>query len=207
MGRIRTVRNDHFDLPFYQNECFHFLTGLCNFPRSPQDLKYPPVGMESVADGSSSWPWFHLMNEAMEGRLVSSAPLLVPVTQDDDPDPAPRHKLRPVLAPPPSSSSDFVQEAFVDEQSQRSTGPCDGPLGGLEQEWEVVERERAALERERAAVQAERLWLDRERAALERDRALVEQERVALGREREVLDQRALMLTSVGHTGHLNNLM
>ncbi|XP_037539049.1 uncharacterized protein LOC119415952 [Nematolebias whitei] len=178
-----------------------------NLKRRYKDLKYPPVGMESIADGSSSWPWFHLMNEAMEGRLVSSAPLLIPVTQDDDSDPAPRHKSRPVLALPPSSSSDFVQEAFVDEQNQRSTEPCDGPLGGLEQEWEVVERERAALERERAAVQAERLWLDRERAALERDRALVEQERVALGREREVLDQRALMLTSVGHTGHLNNLM
>lgn len=169
--------------------------------------------METVADGASSWPWFHLMNDAMEGRLASSAPLLTPVTQDDEqhPDPTPR---RPRLAPPLSSSSEYGQEAFSDgaEQSQRSSE--DGPLGGLEREWEVVERERAALERERevvereraavererAAVQAERLWLDRERAAVEQDRSMVEQERAALGREREVLDQRALMLNSVGHT-------
>lgn len=168
--------------------------------------------MESAADGAASWPWFHLMNDAMEGRLAGSAPLLTPLTQDDDqhPDPAPRHRLR--LAPPPPqqppSSTDF-QEA------------CGGTLGGLEREWEAVERERAALERERemverdreavererAAVQAERLWLDRERAAVEQDRALVEQERAALGREREVLDQRALMMNSVGHPGHLNSLV
>lgn len=198
---------------------------------SPQDLKYPPVGMETAADGASSWPWFHLMNEAMEGRLASSAPLLAPVTQDDDqhPDPAPRHRPRAAPAPPPAppasrpSSSDYAADAFGDgaEQNQRSSETCDGPLGGLEREWEMVERERAALERERemverdraalererAAVQAERLWLDRERAAVERDRAMVEQERAALGRDREVLDQRALMLNSVGHSGHLNALM
>lgn len=202
-----------------------------NLKRRYKDLKYPPVGMETVADGASSWPWFHLMNEAMEGRLASSAPLLAPVTQDDDqhPDPAPRHRPRATPAPPPApppsrpSSSDYVPDAFGDgaEQNQRSSETCDGPLGGLEREWEMVERERAALERERemverdraalererAAVQAERLWLDRERAAVERDRAMVEQERAALGRDREVLDQRALMLNSVGHSGHLNALM
>ncbi|XP_069580597.1 uncharacterized protein [Brachyistius frenatus] len=187
-----------------------------NLKRRYKDLKYPPVGMESVADGASSWPWFHLMNEAMEGRLASSAPLLTPVTQDGDqtPDPAPRHRPRPT--PPPASSSDYGQEAFGDaaDQSQRSSEACDGQLGGLEREWEalerereMVERDRAAVERERAAVQAERLWLDRERAAVERDRAMVEQERAALSREREVLDQRALMLNSVGHAGHLNALM
>lgn len=179
-----------------------------------------------MADGSSSWPWFHLMNEAMEGRLANSAPLLTPVTQDDEQqlDLTPRHRSRPAPPPPTSSSaSDYRQEAFTDasEPNQRSSETCDGPLGGLEREWEMVERERAALERERemverdrasvererAAVQAERLWLERERAAVERDRAMVEQERATLGREREVLDQRALMLNSVGHSGHLNGLM
>ncbi|XP_068168861.1 protein Daple-like isoform X2 [Antennarius striatus] len=197
-----------------------------NLKRRYKDLKYPPAGMETVAEGSSSWPWFHLMNEAMEGRLTSSAPLLTPVTQDDEqnPDPTPRHRSRHAPPPPTTPTSDYRQEVFVDsadEQNQRSSEACDGPLQGLEREWEMVERERAAVERERemverdresverdrAAVQAERLWLERERAAVERDRALVEQERVTLGREREVLDQRALMLNTVGHSGHLNALM
>ncbi|KAM9376227.1 uncharacterized protein KZ484_008838 [Pholidichthys leucotaenia] len=198
-----------------------------NLKRRYKDLKYPPVGMESVADGASSWSWFHLMNDAMEGRLANSAPLLTPVTQDDDqyPDPTPpRHRNRLSVPPaPPPSSTDYGQEPFEDgaEQNQQSSEPCDEPLGGLDREWELVERERAALERERemvereravlererAAVQAERLWLDRERAAVEQERAMVEQERASLGREREVLDQRVLMLNSVGHSGHLNALM
>lgn len=181
--------------------------------------------MENVPDGTSSWPWFHLMNEAMEGRLASSAPLLSPVTQDDEqqPEPPTRHRSRPAPPPPAPSSLDYRQDAFADggEPNQRGSEACDGPLGGLGREWEMVERERAALEREKemvererasverdkAALQAERLWLERERAALERDRAMVEQERATLGREREVLDQRTLMLNSVGHSGHLNALM
>ncbi|XP_034390372.1 uncharacterized protein LOC117731922 [Cyclopterus lumpus] len=166
-----------------------------NLKRRYKDLKYPPVGMENVADSTSSWPWFSLMNEAMEGRLTASAPLLAPVTQEEEqhPSPAPIHRSRPAPPPPTSSSSDYGHEAFGGEQVQRGGSDCEGPLGGLEREW-------AALERERAALQAERLWLESERAALEQDRA-------TLGRDREVLDQRALMLNSVGHTGHLNALM
>ncbi|KAM4618616.1 uncharacterized protein ACJ7VT_007973 isoform 2-T2 [Polymixia lowei] len=201
-----------------------------NLKRRYKDLKYPPVGMESMADSAASWPWFHLMNEAMEGRLAASAPLLTPITQDDEqhPDPAPRHRPRPptqdrLALPLPS---DYGQDSYTDggaDECQRVAAQCDRALqeeqlgglgGGLEREWEMVERERgavererAAVERDRAAVQAERLWLERERAALERDRAMMEQERAALGREREVLEnQRAMILTSVGHAGHLSSL-
>uniref|UniRef100_A0A8C2X0R3 Uncharacterized protein n=1 Tax=Cyclopterus lumpus TaxID=8103 RepID=A0A8C2X0R3_CYCLU len=151
-----------------------------NLKRRYKDLKYPPVGMENVADSTSSWPWFSLMNEAMEGRLTASAPLLAPVTQEEEqhPSPAPIHRSRPAPPPPTSSSSDYGHEAFGGEQVQRGGSDCEGPLGGLEREW-------AALERERAALQAERLWLESERAALEQDRA-------TLGRDREVLDQRFL---------------
>ncbi|XP_054633578.1 uncharacterized protein LOC129181874 isoform X2 [Dunckerocampus dactyliophorus] len=182
-----------------------------NLKRRFKDLKYPPAGMESISDGAASWPWFHLMNDAMEGRLVSSAPLLSPVTQSGEQqhtDPAPRQRTR--SAPPPT---DYAQESFGAGEQDR--------LVGLEREWEAVQREqaamerqremlegeRAAVERERAAVQAERLWLERERAAVERDRAMLEQERAGLSREREMLDQRALMLTPVVHSGHLNALM
>ncbi|XP_056272239.1 uncharacterized protein LOC130195023 isoform X2 [Pseudoliparis swirei] len=176
-----------------------------NLKRRYKDLKYPPVGMENVADSTSSWPWFSLMNEAMEGRLASGAPLLAPVTQEEEQHPGPRHRSRPAPPPPPpASSSDYGQEAFGgggDQVRRGGSAACEGPLGGLEREWEAVERERAALERERAAVQAERLWLERERAAVEQDRAMVEQERASLGRDRELLDQRALMLNSESPPG------
>ncbi|XP_056138252.1 uncharacterized protein LOC130114408 [Lampris incognitus] len=189
-----------------------------NLKRRYKDLKYPPVGMENMAENVSSWPWFHLMNEAMEGRLAASAPLLTPITQDDGqhPEPNPRHRPRPpsqdrLMSP---ASSEYGPDSLTDgttEECQRAAAQCDKAVQeqrlGVGLEWEMVERERAAVERERAAVQAERLWLERERAALERDRAMVEQERAALSREREILEnQRAMILNSVGHSGHLSSL-
>ncbi|XP_061898626.1 uncharacterized protein LOC133646830 isoform X1 [Entelurus aequoreus] len=184
-----------------------------NLKRRFKDLKYPPAGMESVSDGAASWPWFHLMSEAMEGRLVSSAHLIAPATRGDGqhhPDPAPRHRTR--SAPPPT---DYTQESYGDASGVQDR------LGGLEREWETLQRERvaverqremlegerAAVERERAAVQAERQWLEQERVAVERDRAMLEQERAGLSRERAMLDQRTLMLTPVVHSGHLNSLL
>ncbi|CAL8260248.1 unnamed protein product [Merluccius merluccius] len=203
-----------------------------NLKRRYKDLKYPPVGMETVADGAGSWPWFHLMNDAMEGRLGDSAPLLTPIAHDDQqhPDVAPR--ARPghqALAP------DYGQDPYPDVAGDGcgpGADPCDRAmqerLGGLQREWEMVERERLSVERERLVVETDRAGLERDRAAVERDRAaverdrasvqaerqwlereraMIEQERGALDRERELVDnQRALILSSVGHTGHLNPL-
>lgn len=36
-----------------------------------QDLKQPYQGQEHVG-GAESWPWFHIMDEAMQGRLYNS---------------------------------------------------------------------------------------------------------------------------------------
>lgn len=200
-----------------------------NLKRRYKDLRYPPVGMESSVD-PSSWPWFSLMHDAIEGRLSHSAPLLDPVTRGNEPDDQPhkprpaRHQTPPAVPPPlqappppplqvpppnqihipPSTTApDFNTETFVSETNV-----------ALQREWGLLERERAVLERdrqmveqERAAVQAERMWLERERADVQRDRALVEQERAALARDREILDQRAIMLNTVGHVQHLNSLM
>ncbi|KAK1887381.1 Reticulocyte-binding protein 2 like a [Dissostichus eleginoides] len=187
-----------------------------NLKRRYKDLKYPPVGMENMSDSASSWPWFQLMNDAMEGRLTSSAPLLTPVTHDDDDHPSPKHRPRsslPLPPPLPQSSTDFVDDAFGGDDGGDS-GANEAQLGGLEREWEMVEREREALEREREMVERERATVERERATVERERATVqterlwlERERETLGREREALDQRALMMNSVGHSGHLNALM
>ena len=181
-----------------------------------QDLKYPPVGMETAADGAASWPWFHLMNDAMEGRLGDSAPLLTPITHDDQPpDPAPR--ARPAHQPLPPDYDPYPEGPGGDG-CERALAER---LGGLEREWEMVERERLAVETERAGLERDRAGLEQDRGVVERDRAavqadrqwlereraLMEQERAALDRERELLDnQRALILSSVGHSGHLNPL-
>lgn len=189
-----------------------------NLKRRYKDLRYPSVGMENTVD-PSSWPWFSLMNEAMEGQLSGSAPLLDPITRCTDHEPSPRPRPRvtlPPLPPPPSlppasSAPDFSTESFVEGTEQgaleREWDILDRERATLERDREMMERDRATVERERATMQAERMWLERERADLQRDRAMVEQERAALARDREILDQRAIMLNTVGHVQHLNSLM
>ncbi|XP_061697151.1 uncharacterized protein LOC133511996 [Syngnathoides biaculeatus] len=133
-----------------------------NLKRRFKDLKYPPAGMENTTESAASWPWFHLMNDAMEGRLVCGTPLMPPVT------------LEPIAArcppSPPASDSGLESPAGVGEPNRFE----------LERQRQILEGERAALERERAAVRAER-------TQLERERALLEQERAALDRERDLL--------------------
>lgn len=165
--------------------------------------------MESSSDPSLSWPWFHLMNEAMEGRLAHSGRLLSPVTQEDEelsdtPCAYCSCSGPPSAQPPPPlpSSRNCKQEALANsgEQKRLSREVREEPPGGLRQEWEEVARERAALKREREMVERERANLERERAALQAERLWLEQERAGL-------EQRALMLNSVGHQGHLGGLM
>lgn len=50
----------------------------------PQDLKFPPRGMENQTN-PASWPWFQLMSDALEGRLAGKAPRVTPVwTSEED---------------------------------------------------------------------------------------------------------------------------
>lgn len=165
--------------------------------------------MESGTDPALSWPWFHLMNEAMEGRLAHSERLLSPVTQEDEeladaPCTQCSCSAPPHPAPPPSlpSSQSCKQEALANSGEQRhlSRDVCEAPQGCLRQGWEEVARERAALKQEREMVERERASLERERAALQAERLWLEQERAGL-------EQRPLMLNSVGHQGHLGGLM
>uniref|UniRef100_A0A8C6TAS2 Myb/SANT-like DNA-binding domain-containing protein n=1 Tax=Neogobius melanostomus TaxID=47308 RepID=A0A8C6TAS2_9GOBI len=198
-----------------------------NLKRRYKDLRFPPVGMESSVD-PSSWPWFSLMHDAMEGRLSHSAPLLDPVTCDNEPDDPPHKPPRPTRHQTPPAS---LQTPPAPLQAPPPPPPPPpqihippNPAGAaavtptpdftterervvLERDRQMVEQERAAVQRDRAAAQAERMWLERERADLQRDRALVEQERAALARDREILDQRAIMLNTVGHVQHSSTNM
>ncbi|KAJ8002975.1 hypothetical protein DPEC_G00164530 [Dallia pectoralis] len=204
-----------------------------NLKRRYKDLKYPPVGMESMADNAASWSWFYLMNEAMEGRLASGGPVLTPITEGDDPEPSPsqpcQNRGRPSLDSG-HATLEYEPEMFADpatEECHRATAECERalreerlgsvPTGGavahkgvtLEGEWEMVERERAAVEGDRAAVERERQWLESERAMLARERMLLEQDRAALGRERAAFEsQRAALVmnnATVVHNGHINH--
>uniref|UniRef100_A0A3B4AUF7 Myb/SANT-like DNA-binding domain-containing protein n=1 Tax=Periophthalmus magnuspinnatus TaxID=409849 RepID=A0A3B4AUF7_9GOBI len=172
-----------------------------NLKRRYKDLRFPPVGMETSVD-PSSWPWFSLMHDAIEGRLSHSAPMLDP----ENSPPTPHQSSNQIHIPPNTATTtpapDFSTETFVTENNvalHREWGILDRERALLERDRQLVEQEKASVQRERAAVQAERMWLERERADLQRDRAMVDQERAALARDREILDQRAIMLNTVGH--------
>uniref|UniRef100_A0A4W5JT44 Myb/SANT-like DNA-binding domain-containing protein n=1 Tax=Hucho hucho TaxID=62062 RepID=A0A4W5JT44_9TELE len=183
-----------------------------NLKRRYKDLKYPPVGMESMADNAASWPWFYLMNEAMEGRLAASGPVLTPITEGDDPKPSPsqpiRSRGRPLLDMG-DTTLEYDQEMYADpatEECHRATAECERALreerlGRGPREWEMVERARAAIEGDRAAVDRERQWLESERANLARERMLLEQDRMALGREREVFESQRAAVVMNSATG------
>lgn len=176
-----------------------------NLKRRYKDLRFPPVGMESSVD-PSSWPWFSLMHDAIEGRLSHSAPLLRPVSPpgnepDEPPHPPPPplpppHKPQrlqtppaplqatptPLQTPPPPPSqihnNDFSTETFVAE-----------PNASLQREWGVLERERAALVRDRQVVEQERAAVQRDRAAVQAERMWLERERADLQRDRALVEQ------------------
>lgn len=161
--------------------------------------------MESNRNPALSWPWFHLMNEAMEGRLAHSGRLFSAATQEDEElaDAPCTHCSCSALPPPPlPTNRNGKLEALANSgpQKQLSREACEALPGDLRQEWEEVAKERAALKRERELV-------DRERANLERERAALQAERLWLEQERAELEQKAMMLNSVGHQRHLGGLM
>lgn len=54
------------------------LPGLCSSCCVSQDLKQPYQGQDNMVGVVESWPWFHIMDEAMQGRLYNSNLVLSP---------------------------------------------------------------------------------------------------------------------------------
>lgn len=54
--------------------------GLCKSCGVFQDLKQPYQGQDNIGGVVESWPWFHIMDEAMQGRLYNSNLVLSPET-------------------------------------------------------------------------------------------------------------------------------
>ena len=97
-----------------------------------QDLKYPPQGMENQTN-AASWPWFQLMNDALEGRLVGKAPKLTPlwVSEEDNmyassPPPAERggvSELEESMAAADTEGEGTV--TYIDASGEECTTPTD----------------------------------------------------------------------------------
>uniref|UniRef100_A0AAY4DJ92 Myb/SANT-like DNA-binding domain-containing protein n=1 Tax=Denticeps clupeoides TaxID=299321 RepID=A0AAY4DJ92_9TELE len=179
-----------------------------NLKKKYKELKYPLPG---IAVKPENWPWFKLMDDAMEGRLEGSAPVVsissVAINNEDFPHhPKPRKRaivsdgseIELVVNVEDLAQADEwngLERQCDQEEMEQERAQLDSDRAAVESEKGLLERERMVLDRERAALQRELAALDRDRAALEREKASVERERAAVDRDRAQLEKdRAIML-------------
>ncbi|KAM8909929.1 uncharacterized protein AB9W97_006540 [Spinachia spinachia] len=180
-----------------------------------ENMKKRYKGLKNPSDGTKglpgAWPYFHLLDDAMEGRLEGSAPILkaYPAYSDFPPFSKPRKRKLSVVKDPPapdievSLNGDEDEEAVEDgsremecalQELEHERDVMDGERRLMEREKMVMDRERQVVERERQVLQREKASLDREFAAVDRDRASLERERAMVDRERTVMEkERALV--------------
>ncbi|PWA20091.1 hypothetical protein CCH79_00018663, partial [Gambusia affinis] len=186
-----------------------------NLKKRYKELKNPPAGVKVVPQ---SWPFFSLMDDAMEGRLQSSAPILKALPNNSNVSDfliAPTRKRRKASNMGVSSPVDEVAgiaeievqlygvdtaaaEPVESEEVNGSISEVDISTNYEPQDRKseqlLIQREKpyqdvAALDRERALLERERAVTDRERAVMERERAVMERERAMMEREKLMLEK------------------
>ncbi|XP_027900185.1 caldesmon isoform X1 [Xiphophorus couchianus] len=186
-----------------------------NLKKRYKELKNPPAGVKVVPQ---SWPFFSLMDDAMEGRLQSSAPILKALPNNSNVSDfliAPTRKRRKVSNMEVSSAVDEAAgiaeievQVYGDEVEAAAAEPAESeevngsiPEVDISTNCEPRERksEQLLMQREKphqdvAALDRERALLERERAVTERERAVMERERAVMERERAVMEREQLML-------------
>ncbi|XP_008398795.1 uncharacterized protein LOC103459203 [Poecilia reticulata] len=186
-----------------------------NLKKRYKELKNPPPGVKVVPQ---SWPFFSLMDDAMEGRLQSSAPVLKALPNNSNVSDfliAPTRKRRKVSNTGVSSAVDEAAtiaelevQVYGDEVETAATELAESEeVNGSIQDVDIStncepqerKSEQLLVQREKpyqdvAALDRERALLERERAATERERAVMERERAVMERERAVMEREKLML-------------
>ena len=177
---------------------------------SLQELKNPPDGMKVFPE---LWPYFSLMDDAMEGRLQGKAPILKALpnnSSNGDFLPISKPKKRKISTMEISSALDLIavgpeieftlngvndgEEVAWLDRSEEITQEVEGKNIGKDSEPQSTERERLLMQRERAVLDREITALERDRALLERERATMERERAVMERERAVMEREKLMM-------------
>ncbi|XP_077355570.1 uncharacterized protein LOC144003319 [Festucalex cinctus] len=143
------------------------------------------------------WPLFTLMDDAMEGRLEGSGPILE-ICADDKFYISPRGKKRKITPASicPAKVTNVVPEIEVSlngvSETEEDEGGSNEDENGMEGSHEFIqddaaEREKRSMELERIALQRDRALLEREIAIVDRDRALMDRERLLIEHEKEMV--------------------
>ncbi|KAG8005591.1 hypothetical protein GBF38_001491 [Nibea albiflora] len=183
-----------------------------NMKNRYKELKNPPDGVKVIPE---MWPYFSLMDNAMEGKLEGNTPILKIFPNDKDnsnflPNSKPKkRKMSTVINSSMTSLAGSPEievslngaEDGLEEVAQDGSQEVDCIMHEVECERDtvgsvtkVMERERQVMERERLVLQRERAVLDREIAALDRDRASLERERATIDREKAVMEREKAMV-------------
>uniref|UniRef100_A0A3Q2TM04 Uncharacterized LOC105929716 n=1 Tax=Fundulus heteroclitus TaxID=8078 RepID=A0A3Q2TM04_FUNHE len=104
-----------------------------------KDLKQPYQGQEHLGAVVESWPWFHIMDEAMQGRLFNSSLVLSP----DTPGNAAHHPdCQPCHNQENTDILEFLIKTEMDEtvmgEPMEEDQPCHNeapPTGGMPMGW------------------------------------------------------------------------
>ncbi|XP_021429380.1 uncharacterized protein LOC115134128 isoform X1 [Oncorhynchus nerka] len=145
-----------------------------NLKKKYKDFKYPPLGMEKV--NPMSWRWFHLMDDAIEGRLSGSARILNPSLFDfgevgdvsfaSSPTTSPIANKRLCMRPEGGEGTnifEFWAKAQLGESVGAASTVADGQVAYTDAATEEIRR--AAVECERALREEGRGGGQNERAA------------------------------------------
>ncbi|KAK5876509.1 uncharacterized protein si:dkeyp-38g8.5 [Gymnodraco acuticeps] len=180
-----------------------------NLKKRYKGLKNPPAGVKVYPEG---WPFFNVMDDAMEGRLDGDTPLLEALPRSAHFPSISKRKRRKIPMVPSSSMASIAGEPEIEvtlngdedeeitedgsmmQEMEHERDLMKSEKRVMEREQQVLQRERAVLDREIAALDRERASLERERAIIEREKALLEREKVMLDRDKEAVRQDRLAL-------------
>ncbi|XP_070710221.1 caldesmon [Pempheris klunzingeri] len=185
-----------------------------NMKKKYKELKNPPDGVKVFPHG---WPYFSLMDDAMEGRLAGDAPILKALPGDNDscdflPISRPKKRKasrmtdssvasltgRPETEVSLNGDEDVEEEAAAAhterQEINRIMQEVEHERSMMEIERQVMESEKQMMEREKQVMESEKQVMEREKQVMERERLVLQRERAVLDREIAALDRdRALL--------------
>ncbi|XP_051977116.1 uncharacterized protein LOC127639243 [Xyrauchen texanus] len=163
-----------------------------NLKMKYKELKNPPPG---ISVNPTNWPWFSLMDDAMEGRLAGSDITVDTSSVGNDSEYRPNtinrsRRSKRVREPDRNEIELFVEEDdMMSEEMGRDRAELDRDRDEMEHERAILESDKAAIEYERMVLEREKMVLDRERAGVERELAALDRDRASLEREKAAVER------------------
>ncbi|XP_030644892.1 caldesmon [Chanos chanos] len=161
-----------------------------NLKKKYKELKNPPPGAQV---NPTSWRWFKLMDDAVEGRLAESDLSVSMLSVPNDSKVLVGKKSRERGRRPCSSEIELLidgEDTVDSEDPEQGELEMDGDQDDIEQERAMLDGEKLALENERMILEWERMVLFREQAGVERERAALDRDWASLRREKASVERK-----------------